>query len=157
MHKIRDWLYIGKYRETLSRPLLNSYKIGAMLHLAEDVQHEGIETLYLPVDDGAPVKHEILKQGIDFLSQQKAQGKILLSACGAGISRSTTFAIGILMQEEKLDLWDAYQSILDHHSQALPAPDLVVSLAEYHQMPLTKLEATEKTMYMSLGRQRNRY
>lgn len=61
MHKIRDWLFIGKYRETLSLPLLHSYHIEAMLHLVENVQHDGIETLYLPIDDGVPVKHDILK------------------------------------------------------------------------------------------------
>ena len=156
MHKIRDWLYIGKYRETIRRPLLDSYNIGAMLHLAEDVQHEGIETLYLGIDDGVPVKQDILKQGLDFLIEQKAEGKILLSACGAGISRSTTFAMGVLMHEEKLDIWEAYQAILDHHPDALPAFPLVVSLGEYYQTPLTNLEVAEKTMKMSLDSQRKR-
>lgn len=156
MHKIRDWLFIGKYRETLSLPLLHSYHIGAMLHLAENVQHAGIETLYLPVDDGIPVKQEILKQGIDFLVEQKAQGKIVLSACGAGISRSTTFAMGLLMHEENLDIWEAYQAVLDHHPDALPAPDLLVSLATYYEIPLDKMDAASKTMEMSLERQRRR-
>jgi len=156
MHKIRDWLYIGKYRETVNRVLLNSYHIGAMLHLAEDVRHDGIKTLYLGIDDGVPVKHEILKQGIDFLVEQKAQGKILLSACGAGISRSTTFAIGVLMHEEKIDIWEAYQAILDHHPDALPAFPLLVSLGDYYQTPMTPLEAAEKIMELSLTSQRKR-
>jgi hypothetical protein len=154
MHKIRDWLYIGKYRETTSRPLLDSYNIGAMLHLAEDVRHDGIETLYLGIDDGVPVRHEILKQGLDFLIEQKAQGKVLLSACGAGVSRSTTFAIGVLMHEEDLGIWEAYQAILDHHPDAFPAFPLVVSLGDYFQTPITPIEAAEKTMGMSLARQR---
>lgn len=156
MHKIRDWLFIGKYRETLSLPLLHSYHIEAMLHLAADVQHNGIETLYLPIDDGVPVHQDILKQGIDFLVSQKAQGKIVLSACGAGISRSTTFAMGLLMHEEKLDIWDAYQAVLDHHPDALPAPDLVVSLAAYYGTTLDKMDAASQTMDMSLARQRKR-
>lgn len=156
MHKIRDWLYIGKYRETVNRALLNSYNIGAMLHLAEDVRHDGIETLYLGIDDGVPVKHEILKQGIDFLVDQKAQGKIVLSACGAGISRSTTFAMGVLMHEEKLDIWEAYQTVLDNHPAALPAYPLIISLGEYYQTPIALLEAAEKLMEMSLASQRKR-
>jgi len=156
MHKIRDWLYIGKYRETIRRSLLENYNIGAMLHLAEDVRHDDIETLYLGIDDGMPVKQDILKQGIDFLIEQKAQDKVLLSACGAGISRSTTFAMGILMHEEKLDIWEAYQTILDHHPDALPAYPLVVSLGEYFQTPMTALEAAEKTVDMSIANQRKR-
>jgi len=154
MHKIRDWLFIGKYRETISRPLLDSYGIEAMLHLAEDVQHDGIETLYLPIDDGVPVKQAILKQGIDFICERKAQGKTVLSACGAGISRSTTFAMGALMQEEKLDLWEAYESILEHHMEAFPAPDLVVSLGTYFGQTLEKFETAETTMMYSLDRKR---
>ena len=75
MHKIRDWLYIGKYRETLSLPLLNSYNIGAMLHLAEDVQHEGIETLYLGIDDGVPVQQEILRKASIFWLSKKRRRK----------------------------------------------------------------------------------
>lgn len=156
MHKIRDWLFIGKYRETTSLPLLHSYGISAMLHLASDVQHEGIKTLYLPIDDGVPVKQAILKQGIDFLAEQKAQDKIVLSACGAGISRSTTFAMGLLMHEENLNIWEAYQTILDHHPDAFPAPDLVVSLAAYHGLEITKMEATEKIMNMMLDQKRKK-
>lgn len=156
MHKIRNWLFIGKYRETISHPLLHSYRIEAMLHLVEDVQHKGIETLYMPIDDGVPVRQEILKRGIDFICEQKAQGKVILSACGAGISRSTTFAMGALMQEEKIDIWEAYQAILDRNPDALPAPDLVVSLGDYFGTPIEKLEATETTMMMSLEQQRKR-
>jgi len=154
MHKIRDWLFIGKYRETMSYPLLNSYGIDAMLHLAEDVRHDGIETLYLPIDDGVPVKQDTLKQGIDFICERKAQGKTVLSACGAGISRSTTFAMGALMQDEELELWSAYEAVLEHHPDGFPLPPLIVSLGKHFGQPVDKLEAAEKTMLMMVERKR---
>lgn len=154
MHKIRDWLYIGKYRETINLPLLHSYGITAMLHLADTVHHEGIESLCLVIDDGVPVKQEILQQGIDFIINQKNQDKTVMSACGAGISRSTTFAMGALMQAENLDLWDAYQSILEVHPDAFPAPDLLVSLSEYFEQPIEKYPAAEQTMMLSIERKR---
>ena len=154
MHKIRDWLFIGKYKETKSLSLLNSFGINAMLHLAENVQHEGITTLYLPIDDGVPVKPEILKQGIDFICEQKAKDQVVLSACGAGISRSTTFAMGVLMQEENLNLWQAYETVLEYHMEALPAPDLLVSLGDFFGQPIEKFEAAETSMMMSFERRR---
>ena len=156
MHKIRDWLFIGKYRETVSRPLLNSYNIGAMLHLADDVQHDGIETLYLPIDDGVPIKQDVLKQGINFIIDQKSQDKIVLSACGAGISRSTTFAMGALMHVEDLDIWEAYKSILAVHPDAFPMPALVMSLGTYFDEAISEYDAARTTMDMSVARKRQR-
>jgi len=154
MHKIRDWLFIGKYRETVSLPLLNSYGIGAMLHLADNVQHDGIETLYLPIDDGVPIRQDVLKQGIDFIIEQKAQDKVVLSACGAGISRSTTFAMGALMQIESLDVWEAYNTILEVHPDAFPMPALVMSLGTYFNQAISEYEAARTTMDMSITRKR---
>ena len=156
MNKIRDWLYIGKYRETTQKALLDAYHISALLHLAENVQHEGIQTLYLPVDDGGLVAPDKLKQGIDFICEQKTQGKIVMSACGAGISRSTTFAMGALMQIEQLGLWDAYHAILVHHPDAMPHYQLLISLANYHKMELSELSAAEKTMEIFLIYQRRK-
>ena len=45
MNKIRPWLYIGKYRETKNSFLLEAHQIGAMLQLAELVEHTGIISL----------------------------------------------------------------------------------------------------------------
>ncbi len=154
MHKIRDWLFIGKYRDSMSLPLLNSYTIGAMLHLAEDVRHDDIEILYLPIDDGVPIKQDTLKRGIDFIVEQKTQGKIVMSACGAGISRSTSFAMGALMQVEGLDLWAAYEAVLEHHPDAFPLAPLVMSLGDYFDQPVGKEEASEKTLLMHVDRKR---
>ena len=47
MNQIREWLYIGKYRETKDVGLLKQYDISAMLLLAELVKHPEIESLYV--------------------------------------------------------------------------------------------------------------
>lgn len=132
MHKIRDWLYIGKYRETVDASYLKAHNIGAMLHLAAPVQHQGIETLYLAVDDAVPLPPAILQQGVAFVRDQKANGKVVLVACGAGISRSSTFALAALKEEENLDLVTAYKDLLTHHRDALPHPSLWESLCAYY-------------------------
>lgn len=132
MFKIRDWLYVGKYRETVNLSYLQSFGIGAMLHLAAPVQHPGIELLYLAVDDAVPLAPATLKEGVGFIREQKALGKVVLVACGAGVSRSSTFALAALKEEEDLDLASAYKELLLRHPDALPHVSLWESLCAYY-------------------------
>jgi hypothetical protein len=138
--KIRDWLFIGKYRETQDKELLDSRQIMALLHLAAPVQLPGIEVLYLPVDDGAPVQPRYFEQGVSFVRQQKAAGHHVMIACGAGISRSTVFAIAVLHEEEGLTLIEAYRAVLEQHHDAMPHYKLWDSLREYYKSPVTYLD-----------------
>jgi hypothetical protein len=41
MDEIRPWLYIGKYRDTLDKDLLDFNSIRAMLQFAEPIEQEG--------------------------------------------------------------------------------------------------------------------
>ncbi len=132
MHRIRPWLYVGKYRETADLNMLSVYHIQAMLQLAEKVEQPGIASLYIPVDDGVPLSPEKLRQGVDFVRQQKAAGKTVLVACGAGISRSVTYTIAALHEEENLSLVEGYMQILDVHTDALPHMALWESLCSYY-------------------------
>jgi protein-tyrosine phosphatase len=130
VYQVRDWLHIGKYRDTLNSAFLRSHKIGAMLQLAEPVKRDGIVSLYLQADDAVLLPPNILKEGVSFIRDQKEKGSIVLVACGAGISRSSTFAIAALKEEESLDLATAYQQVLTRHPDALPHPNLWQSLCE---------------------------
>lgn len=132
MQRIRSWLYVGKYRDTGSPVLLSSYQISAMLQLADPLPQPGIASLYLPVEDGVPLSPEQLRRGLDFVRLHKADGHRILVACGAGISRSVTFAIAALKEEEGLSLLESYRQILDSHPQALPHPALWESLRVYY-------------------------
>lgn len=131
MNQIRPWLCIGKYRETKDLFLLEFHQIGAMLQLAELVEHTGIISLYLPVEDGVPLPEPMLKKGIDFIKNQKDKGRKVMVSCGAGISRSTTFAIAALKEIEQLNLSDSYREIKLHHPETMPHPALWKSLCEY--------------------------
>ncbi|MEM6530729.1 MAG: dual specificity protein phosphatase family protein, partial [Chloroflexota bacterium] len=128
----RPWLIIGKYRETIQLPLLKQYNVGALLHLADDVQHPGIESLSIVIDDGTTVKPEHIGQGVDFVREQKAAGKVVMVACGAGISRSSSFAIAALKEEEALSLKDALVAVKTAHPPALPHMALWQSLCDYY-------------------------
>lgn len=131
MNQIRPWLYIGKYRETADVSLLEGFQIGAMLQFAELVEHPGITSLYLPVEDGVPLPERMLRSGLDFVKAQKEQGCTVMISCGAGISRSATFAIAVLKEVEQISLSDAFRDVKIHHPQTMPHPALWKSLCEY--------------------------
>ncbi len=132
MHKIRPWLYVGKYRGTLDMHLLSAYRIDAMLQLADLVEQPGIAFLYLPVDDGVPIPDDLLRKGVDFAIAEKERGHTVLIACGAGLSRSAAFAVAVLKEVEGLNLLDALRTLKQRHHQAMPHPAIWESLCTYY-------------------------
>ena len=132
MNQIRPWLYIGNYRETKDYPYLTQHNIGAMLLLAERVEHPGITSLYLPVEDGKPLPHDVLQEGLIFIHQQHELGKIVLVACGAGISRSGAYTVAALKESENLSLLDAFQQVQQRHPDTMPHFRLWQTLCAYY-------------------------
>lgn len=133
MITIRDWLYIGKYGETFRLDLLRSKQIGAMLLLAELVEHPTIASLYVPAEDGVPLSPIHLRAGVDFILAQQQDSRKVLVACGAGISRSPAFATAALKEAENLSLAGAYQEIKKAHPDAFIHPKIWRSLCSYYQ------------------------
>jgi hypothetical protein len=132
MQQVRPWLFVGRYSETLSRDLLERCKIRAMLQLAAPVEQAGITALYLPVEDGVPLRPEALANGVAFVRSEYAQGNRVLVACGAGISRAVTFTAAALKEEEGLSLLDAVKAIARVHPEGMPHPELWQSLCSYY-------------------------
>jgi protein-tyrosine phosphatase len=136
MNQIRPWLYVGKYRETLEPDLLGLHQIDAMLQLAEAVKQPGIISLYLPVEDGEPLLLDLLRQGVDFVLNEKYSDLTTLIACGAGQSRSVAFAVASLKEAEDLPLLTAWQEVKRRHPEALPHMALWESLCTYYAEPI---------------------
>ena len=137
MYRIRPWLYVGKFRETQNNDWLKQCEISAILQLADSVKQPAILSLYVPVEDGELLPFERLKSGVEFVRLAKAQSSNVLIACGAGISRSASFAVAALKEEEKLTLLDAFQQVLAQHPQARPHLALWQSLCEYYDEDVT--------------------
>jgi hypothetical protein len=126
-------LCAGKYRETCYEDLLLSANIGAVLQLAEPVSYPRIQSLFLPVDDGVPIPHPYLRQGVTFALQAKASGQHVMIACGAGISRSAAFAIATVKEAEEISLVAALHVVQSGHPAALPHPAVWESLCTYYE------------------------
>ena len=135
MDQIRPWLFIGSYRDTLNRSYLNLKNIRAVLQLAEKVEQPNIISLYLPVEDVAPVSNEHIQQGVGFIRKYKQQGMNVLVACGAGINRSSAFCTAILKEEEGLSLFDAFKEVKKKHRESIPHQPVWESLCRYYNEP----------------------
>jgi protein-tyrosine phosphatase len=140
MYLIRPWLYVGKFSETREEWLLRAYQIGAMLQLDEAVQQPGMTSLFLPVEDGEPLVPDVLKRGLEFARTQKAWGRRVLIACGAGVSRAAAFAIAVLKEEENLSLLEAVREVRTQHPEIMPHPELWKSLCHYYGENLTLMQ-----------------
>ena len=132
MDEIRPWLYIGAYRDTKNQPYLNLKNIQAMLQLAELVEQPNIVSLYLPVEDLAPISSEHIRQGVDFIRAHKAKGARVLVACGAGINRSSSFCAAALKEEEGLSLFEAFKEVKRLHPESMPHQPVWESLCKYY-------------------------
>jgi protein-tyrosine phosphatase len=132
MNAIRDWLCIGRYRETLDPELLGAHGIGAMLQLAERAGQPGIESQFLPVEDGVPLPGHLLVRGVEFVQNQKRLGRKVLVACGAGRSRAVAFVAATLITEEGLSLLQALQTVKNHHPETMLHPSLWNSLCSFY-------------------------
>jgi len=133
MDEIRPWLFIGAYRDTLNRSYLDFKSIQAMLQLAEKVEQPNIVSLYLPVEDLAPISSAHIRQGVDFIRKHKAMGKRVLVVCGAGINRSSSFCTAALKEEEKLSLFEAFKEVKRRHPESMPHQPVWESLCKYYK------------------------
>jgi len=140
MDEIRPWLYIGKLRDTLHTSYLHFKSINAMLQLAEKVEQPGIVSLYLPVEDFAPLNFRLLEQGVAFIREQKKLGHRVLVACGAGINRSSTFCTAALKEEDGLSLLDAFKEVKKRHPESMPHEPVWKSLCTYYREETTYFE-----------------
>jgi protein-tyrosine phosphatase len=132
MDQIRPWLFIGNYRDTKNLSYLNLKSISAMLQLAEKVEQPGIISLYLPVEDLAPISVQHIREGVDFIKEQKVNRKRVLVACGAGMNRSSAFSTAILKEEEGISLLEAFKEVKRCHPESMPHQPVWESLCKYY-------------------------
>ncbi|KAB8141036.1 dual specificity protein phosphatase family protein [Chloroflexia bacterium SDU3-3] len=144
---IRPWLAIGSYRDTLNRVRLGQRQIGALLQFAERTSYPHIDYLFLPIKDGEPVAREVLTQGVGFVRAAHGRGLNVMVACGAGISRSATFATAALHEIEGIDLLSAWQAIHRARPITLPHPLLWESLCAYYGHPIPIAQMLRSARY----------
>jgi hypothetical protein len=131
VNKIRDWLYIGDYHDAQDYETLAKNKIGAVLELAGPVNHPGIVSQYIWVQDAMPLPENKLRRGLEFILENKDRGVFV--GCAAGVSRSATFCIAALVEVEGLSLKTAYDEVKKARQVINPHFTLWASLRNYYR------------------------
>lgn len=132
MNFIRPWLAVGKYSDVRNYALLEQESITATLQFVEERLYDGIETCYIPIDDGIALEAHVLRKGVDFILRQHTAERKVLSACGAGVSRSVVFAAAALKEAEGLSLLEAITEVKYYRHEALPNPIVWRSVCDYY-------------------------
>ena len=140
MDQIRPRLFIGNYRDTKNPGYLALKSINVMLQLAEKVEQPNIVSLYLPVEDLAPISSEHIGLGVDFIRKHKATGNRVLVACGAGMNRSSAFSTAVLKEEEAMSLFEAFKEVKRFHPESMPHQPVWESLCRYYNESIPYLD-----------------
>jgi hypothetical protein len=140
MDEIRPWLYIGNYSDTQNRNYLEFKSIQAMLQLAAPVRQIGIQSRYLQVTDMSPIPNHLIKQGVDFVLEEKGKEHKVLVACAAGVNRSAAFCIAVLKEAEGISLLEAFREIKGKHREAMPHETAWASLCSYYNETISYID-----------------
>lgn len=133
MNQVSQGLFVGGYRDTANPEHLYAHQIEAMLLLDEDFDYPGIDRLYLPVPDGAPLPGQLIDRGVQFVLQHLDQSRNVLVACGLGVSRSSTFALATLRaRQTKKSTLELYREMLSFRPQVMPHPTLWNCLCRHY-------------------------
>lgn len=140
MNEIRPWLYLGDYNDTQNKNLLDFKSITSVLQLAGSVRLPGINLLYVPVKNLAPISAENFKEGVGFVLAEKEKGSKILVACAAGVNRSATFCVAALKEAEGLSLLEAFREVKRNRYQAMPQEFAWESLCRYYQEDVSYID-----------------
>lgn len=141
MKIIRPYLAVGGLRDTCDLRLLQDHDIGAMLTIAERVAYPGIATVFLPIEDGEPLKARTIDKAVAFVRSQKEADRVTLVACAFGVSRSVTLATAAIKEIEGVSLAQAFALVKAAHADAQPHIVLWRSLCERYGENPSYLEA----------------
>jgi len=144
MDWVAEGIAIGGWYDAQDHRALEEAGIRAVLQLyGPDSCPEGFPFAQavgqIRVLDAAPLPPELLRQGVEFIREQRREGRAVLVCCAAGLSRSPTF-VAAYLHEEGMDLTEAYASIRARRGGIIPHPELVRSLIEHYSLATSPRE-----------------
>jgi len=145
MNDVLPWLYVGSVQDAEDYAALKEAGIGAVLTLAWPISHpEDIAVKRVFFEDGEPIPDEVFYEALSFVRQQRRQGRKLLIACSAGVSRSPTIAIAVLHELEGYPLVKAFRTVLSRVHLAQPRAVTWSSLCRFYGQIVTPADVWGK-------------
>ena len=143
MDWITEGLGLGSWYDCQDHAYLQEQGVESILQLyGPDPCPDGFPfaraSLQLNVVDARPLPTLVLQAGVAFIREQRRQGRNVLVACAAGMSRSPSF-LAAYLHEEGMDLAEAYLAIRARRS-IIPHPKVIQSLVDHYRLPITTQE-----------------
>ena len=145
MNEVLEWLYVGAVQDAEDYEALKAAGIGAVLTLAWPITHPDdivVERVFF--EDGEPIPDEVFYQALSFVRRQRRQGRKILIACSAGVSRSPTIAIAVLHELVGYPLVEAFRTVLGRVHMAQPRAVTWSSLCRFYGQIVTPAEVWGK-------------
>ena len=138
MNEVLEWLYVGAVQDAEDYAALKAAGIGAVLTLAWPISHpDDIVVKRVFFEDGELIPDEVFYQALSFVRRQRRQGRKILIACSAGVSRSPTIAIAVLHELEGYPLVEAFRTVLGRVHMAQPRAVTWSSLCRFYGQIVT--------------------
>ncbi len=146
MNEVLEWLYVGSVQDAENYGALKEAGIAAVLTLAWPITHpDDIVVKRVYFEDGEPIPDEVFYQTLSFVRQQRRQGRKILIACSAGISRSPTIAIAVLHELEGYPLVEAFRTAIERIHLAQPRAETWSSLCRFYGQIVTPADVWGQT------------
>jgi hypothetical protein len=136
INKIDEGVYIGNEE---ARRLVAEYNIGYVIRLTTEVEMAetridlptGVkERIFFIVDDRSRLIEPIIRVCIDLIDEHLGTGAGVLVHCQAGISRSASVVIGLIMKSKKMKALDALKYVENRRPCVQPNPGFWRELTE---------------------------
>lgn len=129
MDQITPIIWLGNMGDAVNVAELQAHKITAILCLEASTKFvPGFERRVVPMDDGVPDQDILMQQSLTYADELLDAKHVLLIHCAAGISRSSTVTIGVLMKREQKS-WDEAESFVRaRRPMIFPNPALKIAM-----------------------------
>eukprot|EP01121_Diplochlamys_sp_Union-15-3_P002765 TRINITY_DN1254_c0_g2_i1.p1 TRINITY_DN1254_c0_g2~~TRINITY_DN1254_c0_g2_i1.p1 ORF type:complete len:166 (-),score=17.26 TRINITY_DN1254_c0_g2_i1:23-520(-) len=135
-NEILPWLFLGSRHSRVDPLILNSFKIKAVLDLSgleNNPKFDGIEYLEVSLEDNEETDIlSVLESCHSFIHSKKDSGAVLVH-CNLGISRSATIILSLLMDVNKMTLYEAWKYTKNRRRIIKPNTGFLRQLIEYEK------------------------
>jgi protein-tyrosine phosphatase len=133
VEQITSHIYLGDIADATNVAKIKSCGVTAVLCLLDkaqeaywlqNVSYDGLERAVVPLQDGEPGQEVQLSIALNLLKRWLEEKKTVFIHCAAGVSRSATVVIGLLMETLHWN-WDRAESyVRERRPIILPHPHL---------------------------------
>lgn len=136
--RVRDWMWVGSRVFASNEHMLCDAKITHVLNVADNVpnyfQDSFVYCNLLVADFGADEGiSRVFDDALRFCNQVRDSSGVMLVHCYAGMNRSVTIAVALLMELENLSLPAAFKEVHKGRNIAFPFQDNLRELIKHEQ------------------------